>query len=88
MSSILEVTNLSMHYETISGNVDAVKNISFNVNQGESFGLVGESGCGKTSVAMTLLQLQPENGKISEGSIKFDSNEMIGLSENELRKIR
>ena len=88
MSSILEVTNLSMHYETISGNVDAVKDVSFNVKQGESFGLVGESGCGKTSVAMTLLQLQPENGKISQGSIKFDSNEMIGLSENELRKIR
>ena len=88
MSSILEVTNLSMHYETISGNVDAVKDVTFNVKQGESFGLVGESGCGKTSVAMTLLQLQPENGKISQGSIKFDSNEMIGLSENELRKIR
>ena len=88
MSSILEVTNLSMHYETISGNVDAVKDVTFNVKQGESFGLVGESGCGKTSVAMTLLQLQPENGKISQGSIKFDNNEMIGLSENELRKIR
>lgn len=88
MSSILEVTNLSMHYETISGNVDAVKDVTFNVKQGESFGLVGESGCGKTSVAMTLLQLQPENGKISQGSIKYDSNEMIGLSENELRKIR
>ena len=88
MSSILEVTNLSMHYETISGNVEAVKDVSFNVKQGESFGLVGESGCGKTSVAMTLLQLQPENGKISQGSIKYDSNEMIGLSENELRKIR
>ncbi|NCX30578.1 MAG: ATP-binding cassette domain-containing protein, partial [Proteobacteria bacterium] len=84
----LEVKNLSMHYDTIDGNVDAVKNISFNVKSGESFGLVGESGCGKTSVAMTLLQLQPENSVISEGSIKVDGNELIGLSENELRKIR
>ena len=84
----LEVKNLSMHYDTLDGNVDAVKNISFNVKSGESFGLVGESGCGKTSVAMTLLQLQPENSVISEGSIKVDGNELIGLSENELRKIR
>ena len=58
--ALLEVKNLSMHYETMEGNVDAVKNISFEVNSGESFGLVGESGCGKTSVAMTLLQLQPD----------------------------
>ena len=54
---LLEVKNLSMHYDTLDGNVDAVKDISFNVKSGESFGLVGESGCGKTSVAMTLLQL-------------------------------
>ena len=68
----LEVKNLSMHYDTLDGSVDAVKNISFNVKSGESFGLVGESGCGKTSVAMTLLQLQPENSVITQGSIKVD----------------
>ena len=43
--ALLEVKNLSMHYDTMEGNVDAVKNISFEVNSGESFGLVGESGC-------------------------------------------
>jgi len=85
---LLEVTNLSMHYETLEGNVLAVKDVTFNVKSGESFGLVGESGCGKTSVAMTLLQLQPENSVISEGSIKLDGKELIGLSENELRKVR
>tara|TARA_Y100000996_G_scaffold331697_1_gene267942 strand:- start:43 stop:1014 length:972 start_codon:yes stop_codon:yes gene_type:complete len=89
MSNILlEVKNLSMHYDTLEGNVNAVKNVSFNVNSGESFGLVGESGCGKTSVAMTLLQLQPENSVITEGSIKLDGKELIGLSENDLRKVR
>ena len=67
--ALLEVKNLSMHYDTMEGNVDAVKNISFEVNSGESFGLVGESGCGKTSVAMTLLQLQPDNSVITQGSI-------------------
>ena len=86
--SLLEVKNLSMHYDTLEGNVDAVKNISFSVNSGESFGIVGESGCGKTSVAMTLLQLQPENSVITQGSIKLDGKELIGLSENDLRKVR
>ena len=85
---LLEVKNLSMHYDTLEGNVDAVKNISFTVNSGEYFGLVGESGCGKTSVAMTLLQLQPENSVITQGSIKLDGKELIGLSENDLRKVR
>ena len=88
MSNILEVKNLTMHYETIDGDVDAVKNISFNVKAGESFGIVGESGCGKTSVAMSLLQLQAENGKISNGSILFDGLELVGMSENELRRVR
>ena len=85
---LLEVKNLSMHYDTLDGNVDAVKDISFSVKNGESFGLVGESGCGKTSVAMTLLQLQPDNSVITEGSIKLEGKELIGLSENELRKVR
>ena len=85
---LLEVKNLSMHYDTLDGNVDAVKDISFAIKSGESFGLVGESGCGKTSVAMTLLQLQPDNSVITEGSIKLDGKELIGLSENELRKVR
>ena len=84
VESLLEVKNLSMHYDTLDGNVDAVKDISFTVKSGESFGLVGESGCGKTSVAMTLLQLQPDNSVITEGSIKLDGKVLIGLSENEL----
>ena len=88
MSDLLEVKNLSMHYDTLDGNVDAVKDISFSVKSGESFGLVGESGCGKTSVAMTLLQLQPDNSVITKGSIKLDGKELIGLSENDLRQVR
>ena len=88
MTNILEVKNLTMHYETLDGDVDAVKNISFNVKAGESFGIVGESGCGKTSVAMSLLQLQAENGRISNGSILFDGIELVGMSENDLRKVR
>lgn len=86
--NILSVKNLNMHYETISGNVAAVRNVSFDIKKGESFGLVGESGCGKTSVAMSLVQLQSDNAVISEGSIKLDGKELIGLSESELRTVR
>ena len=85
---VLVVKNLNMHYETLAGDVHAVKNVSFSVKEGESFGLVGESGCGKTSVAMSLLQLQADNAKISSGSIVLDGQEMVGLTESELRKVR
>ena len=86
--TVLKVDNLNMHYETSEGNVTAVKDVSFSIKKGESFGLVGESGCGKTSVAMSLLQLQADNAKISSGSIILDGQDLVGLSENELRKVR
>ncbi len=85
---VLVVKDLNMHYETLAGNVSAVKDVSFTVKEGESFGLVGESGCGKTSVAMSLLQLQADNAKISSGSISLDGIELVGMSESELRKVR
>ena len=84
---VLIVKDLNMHYETLAGDVSAVKNVSFSVKEGESFGLVGESGCGKTSVAMSLLQLQADNAKISSGSIKLDGIEMVGMSQAELREV-
>ncbi|RPI34651.1 MAG: ATP-binding cassette domain-containing protein, partial [Chloroflexota bacterium] len=54
---LLKVENLTMHYQTRAGEVSAVDNVSFTIRRGESMGLVGESGCGKTSVANTLLKL-------------------------------
>ena len=86
--NILEVKNLDMSYKTIDGEVEAVKDVSFTVKEGESFGIVGESGCGKTSVAMSLLQLQADNGKITNGEIIFDGTNIVGLSESELREVR
>ena len=86
--NILEVKYLNMSYKTIDGMVEAVKNISFSVKEGESFGLVGESGCGKTSVAMSLLQLQADNGEITSGEIIFNGKDIVGLNESELREIR
>tara|TARA_Y100001970_G_scaffold173054_1_gene211501 strand:- start:10464 stop:11432 length:969 start_codon:yes stop_codon:yes gene_type:complete len=86
--NILEVKDLDMSYKTIDGEVEAVKKVSFSVKEGESFGIVGESGCGKTSVAMSLLQLQADNGKITNGEIIFDGRNIVGLSEAELREVR
>ena len=86
--NILEVKNLDMSYKTIDGEVEAVKDVSFSLKEGESFGIVGESGCGKTSVAMSLLQLQADNGKITNGEIIFDGKNIVGLSESELREVR
>ena len=86
--NILEVKNLNMSYKTIDGMVEAVKNVSFSVKEGEAFGIVGESGCGKTSVAMSLLQLQADNGYITSGEIIFNGKDIVGLNESELREIR
>ena len=86
--NILEVKNLNMVYTTLEGSVNAVNDLSFEIKKGSSFGLVGESGCGKTSVAMTLMQLQADNAKIISGNILFDGQEMVGLNEKDLRKIR
>ena len=86
--TVLKVDKLNMHYETLAGNVSAVRDVSFELKEGQSFGLVGESGCGKTSVAMSLLQLQADNAKISSGSIKLDDEELVTKNEKELRKIR
>jgi len=86
--NILEVKNLNMSYKTLDGEVEAVKDVSFTVKEGESFGIVGESGCGKTSVAMSLLQLQADNGKITSGEIIFDGQNIVDLNETQLRKVR
>jgi len=86
--NLLEVKNLYMNYETLEGKVAAVQDVSFSISKGQSFGLVGESGCGKTSVAMSLLKLQADNGFIDSGSIFIDGTDIVPLEEKELRSIR
>ena len=68
--------------------IRAVDDVSFKLYEGETLGLVGESGCGKTSVAMSLLQLQADNGEITSGEIIFNGKDIVGLNESELREIR
>lgn len=86
MPPLLEVANLQMYYKTIRGYVKAVDNVSFDVNKKESLGLAGESGCGKTSAALTILKLLPHNGKIMAGKINFQGQNIIELKDSEFRK--
>ena len=85
---VLQVKDLCVHYSTPSGAVIAVNNVSFNVYSGELVGLVGESGCGKTSVAMALLRLVQPPGRIVSGQILIDGIDLVGLSDKELRQVR
>lgn len=85
---VLEVKNLTMHYSTRKGPVYAVDDVSFTVARGESLGLVGESGCGKTSIAISLLKLLPDNGSIETGEIRLGGIDIVPLSEREVREFR
>jgi peptide/nickel transport system ATP-binding protein len=85
---ILEVKNLVMNYETKTGMVSAVEGVSFTVPRGKSLGLVGESGCGKTSIALTLIQLLANNARILGGEVILDGDELLGLSSEEMRRRR
>ena len=88
MSSILDVQNLTTHYQTVRGWVRAVEGVSFSVEMGKALGIAGESGCGKTTVALSLLKILPRGGRIRKGSIIFDGTDLVPLSDNEMRKIR
>jgi len=86
MEPLLKVENLKMYYKTVRGYVKAVDDVSFKVDVKESLGLAGESGCGKTSVALAITRLLPYNGKIIDGSIILDGENIVNMSKEELRK--
>ena len=85
---VLNVTDLRVHYETTRGDVIAVNGISFQVFQGETVGLVGESGCGKTTTAMSILRLIQPPGRIVGGHIELEDIDLATLNEKELREVR
>ena len=85
---VLEVHDLVTNYVTPKGNVDAVSHVSFTVEEGQTFGLAGESGCGKTTAAMSIMGLLPSNGRVMGGRIILDGEDLLKKDEKELRKIR
>jgi len=85
---LLNVENLKVNYKLERAEVLAINNISFSVDEGEIVGIVGESGCGKTTVAKALLGILPANGRVSGGQINFKEWDLAKLSEGEMRRIR
>jgi peptide/nickel transport system ATP-binding protein len=87
--SALDVRDLSIQYITNDGvALQAVEGVSFTLEQGRSLGLVGESGCGKTTVMLSLLRLLPEAGRIVSGQILFEGRDLLQISEREMQSVR
>jgi oligopeptide/dipeptide ABC transporter ATP-binding protein len=88
MSHLLEVNNLQTHFPTRAGLVKAVNDVSFYIEESELLGLVGESGCGKSITALSVMRLIAPPGKIVGGEIKFKGEELLKASDERMREIR
>src|SRR6266850_803955 len=88
MSHLLEVNHLQTHFPTRAGLVRAVDGVSFHIDKRELLGLVGESGCGKSITALSLMRLISPPGKIVSGEIDFDGENILAASDERMREIR
>lgn len=85
---LLDVKNLSVSFDTDYGKVQAVRDVSFSLNEGEVLAVVGESGCGKTVLCRSIMKLLPKTAKIESGSIFLEGNDIAGYREQEMRRLR
>ena len=85
---VLRVVDLTMHYLTRQGVVKAVDGVSFELARGQSLALVGESGCGKTSVAISLMRLLPDNARLIGGQVLLGERDLVSMTEEEVRSYR
>jgi oligopeptide/dipeptide ABC transporter ATP-binding protein len=85
---LLEVENLSVRFAMRSGSVKAVEGVSFRLDDGEAMGIAGESGCGKTTTALSLVQMLPANGRIKSGSVKLFGIDLVPKTEKQLARYR
>jgi len=89
MPAVLEVEALRTYFYTLDGVTRAVDGVSFEVREGETLGIVGESGCGKSVTALSIMRLiPPKIGRTVSGAIRFDGRDLLGLEEREMRDIR
>src|SRR5215210_2854488 len=88
MAHLLEVNNLKTHFQTRAGLVRAVDGVSFYLDRGELLGLVGESGCGKSMTALSIMRLIAPPGKIVGGELVFDGENLLAATDERMREIR
>ncbi len=88
MAPVLDIQDLSTHIKLTSSVVQAVGNIDLHVDAGETLGVVGESGCGKSMTGLSIMGLLPPGGSIVSGSIKLNDRELVGLKDEEMRQVR
>jgi len=86
MSELLQVENLKTYFEILRGTVKAVDGIDFKIAKGHAFGVAGESGCGKTTTALSILRLLPHNAKIVDGKILFEGKDLARMNNEDFRK--
>lgn len=85
---LLDVQNLKTHYYTLRGYVKAADGVSFQIEKGEALGLAGESGCGKTTIALSIIKLLPSGGRIMGGNVLFKGRDLTKLKDDQLRHVR
>jgi peptide/nickel transport system ATP-binding protein len=85
---LVAVEDLSIGYRTPAGLLQAVDRVSFRLEAGQSLGLVGESGCGKTTIGLALMGLLPPNGRVNGGSIRLEGRDLLQLGEDQMREVR
>ncbi|WP_090798838.1 ABC transporter ATP-binding protein [Paenibacillus sp. GP183] len=88
MENILEITDLKTYFFAKDSTVKAVDGVSFNLRKGETFGLVGESGCGKSATCRSIIRLVRQPGRIVSGEIQYKGKDIVKLPEEEMRKLR
>ena len=88
MEKLLEIKNLQVSFKTYGGEVQAVRGISFHVKPGEIIAIVGESGCGKSVTAKTIMKLLPPQAMIQNGEILLNGVNLVNKKEKEMQKIR
>ena len=86
--SVLEVENLEVYYETEEGPVQAVDDVSFSLEEGENLGIVGESGCGKTTLAKAIIGILPDAGYVNRGQIRFDGDDLTEMADAQRRRLK
>src|SRR5256884_2042096 len=85
---LLEIDNLTVHFDTDDGVVKAVDGISYSVDRGQTLGIVGESGSGKSVSSLTVMGLTRSRSARISGTVRFDGKELLGASDEDMRKIR